>query len=222
MRPDVRETIFARTRAIIRANLPLLEGWIAAQGELLTYVRPVAGAIAYMKYELPIRSTPLVDKIRDEQSVLLVPGDMFGLGKGIRVGFGFDVEQTLKGLERVATVLADVAANGAELVPLPRLVAEALGEVAPDVEAQVLHRRVVAERNARDVIPSWTRLADRPVLAVHEVPEVDRVRGSNVGFAISSGWNRKSHDDRACDRRPSAQSVNAATWSADRLTMRFG
>ncbi len=113
MRPEIRETIFARTRGIIHANLPALERWIAAQGDLLTYVRPVAGAIAYMKYALPIRSTRLVDKIREEQSVLLVSGDMFGIGKGFRVGFGFDVEQTLKGLERVATVLAGVAATGA-------------------------------------------------------------------------------------------------------------
>jgi aspartate/methionine/tyrosine aminotransferase len=113
MRPEIRETIFARTRGIIHANLPALERWIAAQGDLLTYVRPVAGAIAYMKYALPIRSTRLVDKIREEQSVLLVSGDMFGIGKGFRVGFGFDVEQTLKGLERVATVLAGVAGDGA-------------------------------------------------------------------------------------------------------------
>jgi hypothetical protein len=40
--------------------------------------------------------------------VLLVPGDMFGLGKGFRVGFGFDVEQTLKGLARVDEVLASL------------------------------------------------------------------------------------------------------------------
>jgi len=112
MQPDVRESIFARTRGIIRANLPPLEEWIAAQGELLTYVRPVAGAIAYVKYGPPIRSTRLVDRIREEQSVLLVSGDMFGLGKGFRIGFGFDIEQTLKGLERVATVLADLGADG--------------------------------------------------------------------------------------------------------------
>jgi len=112
MRPEVRERIFARTRGIIRANLPPLETWIAAQGELLTYVRPVAGAIVYVKYGLPVRSTRLVDKIREDQSVLLVSGDMFGLGKGFRIGFGFDVEQTLKGLERVGAVLTDVAANG--------------------------------------------------------------------------------------------------------------
>lgn len=112
MQPDVRESIVARTRGIIRANLPTLEEWIAAQGDLLTYARPVAGAIAYLKYRLPIRSTRLVDRIREEQSVLLVSGDMFGLGRGFRVGFGFDVEHTRKGLERVATVLAELSATG--------------------------------------------------------------------------------------------------------------
>jgi len=109
MRPEVRDSIFGRTRGIIRENLPPLEGWIGAQGDLLTYSRPVAGAIACLKYRLPIRSAALAERIRTEQSVLVVPGDMFGLGKGFRVGFGFDVEQTGKALERVATVLADVA-----------------------------------------------------------------------------------------------------------------
>lgn len=109
MRPEVRDSIFGRTRGIIRENLPPLEAWIGAQGDLLTYARPVAGAIAYLKYRLPIRSAALAERIRTEQSVLVVPGDMFGLGKGFRVGFGFDVEETGKALERVATVLADVA-----------------------------------------------------------------------------------------------------------------
>ena len=109
MRPEVRERILARTRGIIRANLPPLEDWISAQGELLTSVRPVAGAIAYVKYRLPIRSTRLVDRIREQQSVLLVPGAMFGLGKGFRLGFGFDIDHTLKGLDRVGRALADVA-----------------------------------------------------------------------------------------------------------------
>jgi len=108
MRPEVRENIFARTRGIIRANLPPVEGWIATQCEVLTYARPVAGAIAYVKYDLPIASRELTDRIRAEESVLLVPGDMFGLGKGFRLGFGYDVEQTLKALERVGSVLGQL------------------------------------------------------------------------------------------------------------------
>jgi aspartate/methionine/tyrosine aminotransferase len=110
MRPDVRENILIRTRAIIRANLPPLETWLASHGELFGGVRPVAGAIRYATYDLPVGSRRLVDRIRDEVSVLLVPGKMFGLGKGIRFGFGYDIEHTLKGLARVDEVLAELRA----------------------------------------------------------------------------------------------------------------
>jgi aspartate/methionine/tyrosine aminotransferase len=105
MDPVVRENIFARTRAIIRGNLPHLETWIQAQGDVFTYARPVAGAIAYVKYDLPVGSTKLVDRVREERSVLLVPGDMFGLRKGIRFGFGYDIEHTMKGLAQAEDLL---------------------------------------------------------------------------------------------------------------------
>jgi aspartate/methionine/tyrosine aminotransferase len=108
MQPATRELVLARTRKIIRANLPPLEGWIATHAGVFHYARPEAGAIAYVKYDLPIRSTALIDRIREEQSVLLVPGDMFGVGKGIRFGFGFDIERTLKGLAKVDEVLRAV------------------------------------------------------------------------------------------------------------------
>jgi aspartate/methionine/tyrosine aminotransferase len=105
MEPTVRENIFARTRAIIRANLPHLEAWIRKQGDVFSYARPVAGAIAYVKYDLPVGSTELVDRVREERSVLLVPGDMFGIGKGVRFGFGYDIEHTMKGLARAEDLL---------------------------------------------------------------------------------------------------------------------
>ena len=105
MEPAKREWILQRTRGIIRENWPLLEEWIQSHDDLFTYARPMAGAIAYAEYDLPIGSTELIDRIRTEQSVLLVPGDMFGLAQGIRFGFGFDIQHTLKGLARVDEVL---------------------------------------------------------------------------------------------------------------------
>jgi aspartate/methionine/tyrosine aminotransferase len=108
MLPEVRENILVRTRAIVRANLPRLEEWIAAH-PYFRYVRPVAGAIAYVKYDLPLSSLDLVERIREERSVLLVGGDMFGLKKGIRFGFGFDIEHTMKGLAMADETFAAVA-----------------------------------------------------------------------------------------------------------------
>jgi len=105
MEPDRREEILQRTRGIIRANLPSLEDWIGSQ-PALSYIRPKAGAIAYVEYDLPIASGDLIERIRTQQSVLLVPGDMFGLGKGFRIGFGYDIDHTLKGLELAARTFA--------------------------------------------------------------------------------------------------------------------
>jgi aspartate/methionine/tyrosine aminotransferase len=101
MEPSTRERILARTRRIIRENLPPLEEWIATHADVFRYARPIAGAIAFVESDMSIASAELVERIRREQSVLLVPGEMFGGDQGLRIGFGFDIEQTMKGLARV-------------------------------------------------------------------------------------------------------------------------
>jgi len=101
MEPDRREAILKRTRNIIRDHLPRLERWIHSHDDIFTYIPPIAGAIAFFRYKLPIASSALFDKLRTEQSVLITPGDHFGVGKYIRVGYGYDIEYTLQGLARV-------------------------------------------------------------------------------------------------------------------------
>jgi aspartate/methionine/tyrosine aminotransferase len=105
MEPQRRESILARSRRIIRKNLPPIEEWFLKRDDIFTYVRPEAGAFVYCGYKLPINSTELVDRLRVEQSVLLTAGDQHGLGKGIRTGFGLDIEKTLKGLARVEALM---------------------------------------------------------------------------------------------------------------------
>ena len=105
MEPQRREALLARTRQIICNNLPPVEEWFLKRGDIFTYVRPRAGAIMYCKYNLPIKSTELIERLRMEQSVLLVPGDQFGLGRGIRIGYGYDVGETIKGLDRTDALI---------------------------------------------------------------------------------------------------------------------
>ena len=143
MQPVVRENILARTRAIIRANYPALDGWLRLHDDVFSWARPAAGAIVYAKYDLPVRSTELVERIRTDRSVLLVPGSMFGVGKGLRFGFGYDVGHTLAGLARVDETLAEFAApaepavvpleevTAADVVPLEEAV-EPIGAGTPD------------------------------------------------------------------------------------------
>jgi len=109
MDPARREAILQRTRGIIRANLPRLESWIRSHDDIFAYVPPIAGAIAFFRYKLPLSSSALFDKLRVEQSVLITPGHHFGVGKYIRVGYGYDIDYTLKGLARVDITLKELS-----------------------------------------------------------------------------------------------------------------
>jgi aspartate/methionine/tyrosine aminotransferase len=113
MQPGRREAILERTRNIIRDHLPRLECWIHSHDDVFSYIPPQAGAIAFFRYKLPIVSSALFDKLRIEQSVLITPGDHFGVGKYIRVGYGYDIEYTLEGLARVDITIQQLTEKNA-------------------------------------------------------------------------------------------------------------
>lgn len=101
-----RETIFARTRGIIRENLPVLETWLRARPDVFTYIPPLAGAILLARYALPLGSVPLIEKLRVEKSVLIVPGDQLGASRHIRIGFGSETGYLRRGLARMDETIA--------------------------------------------------------------------------------------------------------------------
>ena len=57
---------------------------------LLSHVPPEAGAIAFVRYHHAINSTSLIERLRDESGVLVVPGDHFEMDGYLRIGFGSD------------------------------------------------------------------------------------------------------------------------------------
>jgi aspartate/methionine/tyrosine aminotransferase len=109
LEPSRREQILARTRGIVSANYPLLRRWIEARRGKLTHVPPAAGAIAFVRYAYDINSTRLIERLRDEKSVLLVPGDHFAMDRYIRIGFGDHPGQLSAALELVADLLDGLA-----------------------------------------------------------------------------------------------------------------
>jgi len=106
MEPKRRDAILARTRRIIRQNLPIVDRWLDARRAQFRYVRPRAGAIAFFEYLFDLDSVELNDRLRREQSVLFVPAGHFGVSNGLRIGFGYDAEKTQRGLERLAALLS--------------------------------------------------------------------------------------------------------------------
>lgn len=105
MQPARRARLLARTQDILRANLPMLEAWLRARDPMFQWIRPEAGAILYAKYGYRVNSTALVTRLREEKSVLVVPGDHFGMDGYLRLGFGEPVEYTRTGLDRLGEVL---------------------------------------------------------------------------------------------------------------------
>lgn len=105
LEPRKRERILDRTRSIVRTNIAVVDDWASANEDLVGYARPRAGAIAYFEYDLPVGSSDLVDIIRREESVLVVPGDQLGLSRGFRVGFGHDMDKTREGLQRIEKLM---------------------------------------------------------------------------------------------------------------------
>jgi len=101
--------LLERTRGIIRANLPLLESWLQAHGDAFSWMRPQAGAICYVKYRHRINSTELVTRLREQKSVLIVPGDHFGMDRYLRIGFGEPPDYVTAGLTRLHDLLESLA-----------------------------------------------------------------------------------------------------------------
>jgi hypothetical protein len=108
MEPARRDAILARTRALIAERLPPLEAWIGRHADVFTYIRPRAGAIALLRYDLPIDSAALFERLRLEQSVLITPGAHFGIGAYIRIGYGYDPAVLQGGLRRIDPVLEEL------------------------------------------------------------------------------------------------------------------
>jgi aspartate/methionine/tyrosine aminotransferase len=104
----IRPIIRQRARDYVRKGFPILEEWMARQNGNLRCVPPEAAAIAFIKYDLDINSTDLVIKLIKEQSVMVVPGDHFGLDGFLRVSYGLPEDYLLGGLNAISEVLSNL------------------------------------------------------------------------------------------------------------------
>ncbi len=111
LEPRVREKVLARTRGVLRANYPVIEQWLKRFGDTFSWHPPQAGAICLVRYRQAISALDLVEKMRAEHSVLLVPGDHFGLPNHIRFGFGEELHHFREALAETERGLKHVFAD---------------------------------------------------------------------------------------------------------------
>jgi aspartate/methionine/tyrosine aminotransferase len=106
--PASRPKIYERTRGILNENLRPLEEWLSERPDIFDYLAPRAGAICYARYDLEINSSELAQRLKDEQSVLIVPGDHFNMDGYMRIGYGVPRPELVEALDRVETVIRSV------------------------------------------------------------------------------------------------------------------
>jgi aspartate/methionine/tyrosine aminotransferase len=106
--PQARPRLIQRTRDYVRWGFSILDGWLEDHEGILTLVPPQAAAIAFARYHLDVNSTELMERLRHEKSVLVVPGDHFGMDRYLRIGFGLPPGYLQAGLDRIHELIVEL------------------------------------------------------------------------------------------------------------------
>jgi aspartate/methionine/tyrosine aminotransferase len=105
--PGNRERCYARTAEILRHNVPIVREWVRSFMGRLTWTEPAAGAIVLMKYAADTPSLAIAERVRLNQSTLIVPGIHVGMEGHLRIWLGGREEFLREGLRRIGTELRD-------------------------------------------------------------------------------------------------------------------
>ena len=107
-----RGEILARSRSILGLNLGLVDAWIERWQGRLRYVRPDAGGMVCVAYDVPVSSTELCRLLREQESTFVVAGGWFGLEGHVRIGTGGHAAELAEGLRRIDRVLRSLSVSG--------------------------------------------------------------------------------------------------------------
>jgi aspartate/methionine/tyrosine aminotransferase len=99
-----RDAVLGRTRTAATANLRRLDRLMAEQADVLDWVRPRGGMVAFPRFRSGADARPFCEAAA-ARGVLVTPGDCFGVPDHFRAGFGGDPERFAPALERLAESL---------------------------------------------------------------------------------------------------------------------
>jgi hypothetical protein len=107
LQKEKRQEILTRNRYMLNENLKAVTQWLDQYGDLFEYQVPKAGGMLFIKYNLDINSTELAEWLRNEKSVFILAGDVYGMDKHFRIGIGERKDYILNGLERIKEALKE-------------------------------------------------------------------------------------------------------------------
>jgi aspartate/methionine/tyrosine aminotransferase len=106
--PEVRPRLIQRARDYIRKGYVVLEEWMESHGDTFSLTPPEAAAIAFIHYDLEINSTVLSERLCNEKSVYIVPGDHFGIDHHMRISFGLPHDYLVPALDRIHDLIMEL------------------------------------------------------------------------------------------------------------------
>lgn len=102
LQPEKRKTVLARSKQLLLDNLAIMQKWVDENSDWVSFVPPKAGGMAFINYELDVNSTELAHEFRQQLSVFVLPGDVYGMDGYFRVGIGAPAEHLRVGLARIS------------------------------------------------------------------------------------------------------------------------
>jgi len=93
-----KDKILERSLRICRDNLAIVDAWVAAEPRF-HYLKPEAGTVTLLYYDMDISSTDLCKELLVNTGVLFVPGDCFEMGRCVRIGYAYSQKELKDGLD---------------------------------------------------------------------------------------------------------------------------
>ncbi|HKS66959.1 MAG TPA: aminotransferase class I/II-fold pyridoxal phosphate-dependent enzyme [Candidatus Acidoferrales bacterium] len=107
LEPRRRNWILGRTRKMLKQNYAVLSNWLDSHGDRFSHIPPKAGAIAWIGLREGESSAQIARELLERKSLLVVPGEQFGMDSYLRIGFGGETEQLRQALSRFDEWLAE-------------------------------------------------------------------------------------------------------------------
>lgn len=95
-------SVMTRNTSLLRKNFSVLNQWICSNSDIVGWIPPCEGAVAFVKYSVDADSLQIADELANVDSVLVIPGACFEVESHFRIGFGGDTDTLQAGLELAA------------------------------------------------------------------------------------------------------------------------
>ncbi len=109
--PEVRPKLVERTRKYVREGFPLVDSWLRENHSHFGPSESEAGAFAFVRAPVRDNVEAFIHRIRENKSVLVVPGTHFGMDGYIRLSTGLEANYLQTALDRIAAFVKEGATS---------------------------------------------------------------------------------------------------------------